>query len=496
MKYGTKWFLKAFSIVALSVLMAASQAVAGEKAFATSTADTMAPTKPAGLTAYNVGQNTLRLKWSPSRDNVGVTSYAIFQDYAYLTYTTATNCVIYGLKAGTAHTFYVAAQDKSGNISGASNKVTVTMQQAAPAAAASSAAPAAAPASRIIAGYYAGWAAYSGYTPSDIPAANLTHIIYAFANIDSSYRIAVGDPDVDPGNFSELRALKSKYPNLKTLISVGGWEWSGRFSDMASTSARRAAFADSAAAFLKKYGLDGVDIDWEYPVGGGKAGNSARAADKTNFTLLLQALRQRLDAQGRQDGKRYELTIAGGADTGYADNVQLSAIAGYLDFATVMTYDMHGAYDRYTDLNAPLYPTPGYSPQEVWSADQAVKTWTANGFPKNKLLMGVPFYGHLYSGVTGGGNGLYRRYAGMKTVSYDQIVSGYLGHAGYTRYYGAAGKTPWLFNGSTFITYEDPASLAAKASYISSQGLAGAGIWELSESADGTLLNALKSNLK
>jgi chitinase len=495
MKNGVKWFLKAFSMLIVSIVVSASAA----PGFATVAyaADTQAPTKPAALKASSVGTAALTLSWQPSADNVGVTSYAVFKDYAYLTYTTSTSCKITGLSAGKTYTFYVAGQDKAGNISGKSNIIQVTTAKAA-------AAPAATPTStstsssksKIVAGYYASWAAYSGYTPSDIPAGNLTHILYAFANIGSDYRIAIGDPEVDYANLKELAALKSKYPKLKTLISVGGWTWSGKFSDMASTAARRAAFADSAVAFMKKYGLDGVDLDWEYPVGGGMAGNSARAADKTNFSLLLQTLRQKLDAQGKKDGKKYLLTIAGGADTSYVNNVQLKTIAPYLDFATVMTYDMHGAYDAYTDLNAPLYPGTGSSPQRIWSCDQAVKAWSGAGFPKSKLLLGVPFYGHLYSGVTGGGSGLYKRYFSMKTVTYDEIVKNYLGRSGYTRQYGAQGKTPWLFNGSTFITYEDPTSLAAKAAYVNAQGLGGCGIWELSENANGTLLGTLRSKLK
>jgi chitinase len=202
-----------------------------------------------------------------------------------------------------------------------------------------------------------------------------------------------------------------------------------------------------------------------------------------------------LDAQGKKDGRKYLLSIAGGADKGYINHVQLATIAKYVNFATVMTYDMHGPYDNYTDFNAPLYPASG-SPQKVWSADQAVKAWTAAGFPKSKLTLGVPFYGHLYSGIQGGGNGLYKRYTDYKTVNYDQIVSSYLGKSGYTRYYSASGKTPWLFNGSTYITYEDSTSLATKAAYINSKGLAGAGIWELSENTNGQLLNTLRSKLK
>lgn len=450
---------------------------------AAAAADTSKPTKPANLTAASVTTTSVSLAWQKSSDNVGVKSYAVFKDSAYLTYTAQTEATISNLKPGTSYTFYVAAQDAAGNISGASNKITVTTKSNAATG-------------KIIAGYYAGWAAYSGYTPSDIPASKLTHILYAFANINSSYRITLGDPEVDEKNFAELRALKKQYPSLKTLISVGGWEWSGRFSNAASTASRRETFAWSAAEFVAAHGFDGVDIDWEFPVSGGKADNASRAADKENFTLLLKKLRETLDAQGKKDGKQYLLTIAGGSGKEFVGNVQLKSIAQYLDFGLVMAYDIHGISDKYTDHNAPLYGSTDPSPQFVWSVEQSVQAWLGAGFPKSKLTVGVPFYGHRYSNVKGGGTGIYKTYSGYKSLDYDDIVSQYLNDKSYTRYYGAAGRTPWLFNGSTFITYEDATSLNEKAIYIKNQGLAGAGIWELSQNADGTLLNTLHKNLK
>ena len=477
MRVKANRFSKAFFAGLMVLLLCAMTAGAA------AAADTSKPTKPASLTAASVTTTAVRLTWQKSTDNVGVASYAVYKDSAYLTYTTKTEATITNLKPGTSYTFYVAAQDAAGNISAASGKITVTTKSNAVSG-------------KIIAGYYASWAAYSGYTPSDIPASNLTHILYAFANVSSSNKITLGDPEVDEKNFAELRALKTKYSSLKTLISVGGWEWSGRFSNVASTAAKRETFANSVVDFVVKYGFDGVDIDWEFPVSGGKADNAYRAADKGNFTLLMKLLREKLDAQGNKDGKKYLVSIAGGSGKEYVGNVQLKSIAQYLDFGLVMAYDIHGYSDKYTDHNAPLYGSTDPSPQFVWSVDQAVQAWLGAGFPKAKLTVGVPFYGHRYSNVKGGGTGIYKTYSGYKSLDYDDIVSGYLSDKSYTRYYGTAGRTPWLFNGSTFITYEDAASLSEKAAYIKNQGLAGAGIWELSQNANGTLLKALFKNLK
>lgn len=347
----------------------------------------------------------------------------------------------------------------------------------------------------VVAGYYASWAAYSGYTPDDIPA-GVTHVLYAFANVGTDLKIKIGDPEVDPANFEKLRQLKAQRPGLKTLISVGGWTWSGRFSDAALTQASRAAFADSVVAFVVRYGFDGADIDWEFPTGGGMAGNVERAQDKTNFTLLMATLRQKLDAQGVLDGRHYLLSFAGGAQSFYT-NIELDKVSAYVDFATIMTYDMHGpSTSSVTDLNAPLYTPKESTPQYQWSCDAAVALWTGRGFPKAKILMGIPFYGIKFNGVKNAGRGLYQTFASGASIPYDKIVSSYLGNPAYTRYEHPDALVPWLFNGSTFLSYDDAASISVKAAYVRDRGLGGATVWELSQNTDGTLLGVIDAELR
>jgi chitinase len=159
--------------------------------------------------------------------------------------------------------------------------------------------------------YFAEWAIYGrNYIVSDLPATALTHINYAFAKIDDNGEVAIvdawaatdkpfGDDTWDTplrGNFHALIKLKEKYPYLKTLISVGGWSLSDKFSDAALTDASRQKFAKSAVAFMKKYQFDGVDIDWEYPVSGGLPNNKYRPEDGANYVLLCKELRAQLDA--------------------------------------------------------------------------------------------------------------------------------------------------------------------------------------------------------
>ncbi len=357
----------------------------------------------------------------------------------------------------------------------------------------SSAEPIAATGTKII-GYYASWSAYSGYTPDRIDAAKLTHINYAFANIGSDLKVTLGYPDIDPGNISKLNQLKKVNPALKTLISVGGWSWSGRFSDVAATEANRITFADSLVDFIVKYGFDGVDIDWEYPVSGGLSTNSNRPEDKYNFTLLMKTIRERLDARGKIDGKSYLLSFAGGAGSGYIRNTELNKLSQYVDYATVMTYDIHGSWEPYTNFNAPLYVNDPVQPYQI-SVDSSIQSWLQACFPKNKLVMGVPFYGYVYNAAGSNNQGLYQTYSGASSISYGTLAAYYLNNPDYKQYFHSGSKVPWLYNGSTFITYENEQSMAEKAKYIEEKGLQGAMIWELSQDPNRVLLSSLYKEL-
>lgn len=352
-------------------------------------------------------------------------------------------------------------------------------------------APTPTPAGKIVVGYYTGWSAYKGYSPQHVPANQLTHLNYAFAKINpATSSIALADPANDRKNFSALRALKQKHPQLKILISVGGWDYSTYFSDIASTSARREAFAQSCLEFILEHGFDGVDLDWEYPVSGGLSGNSNRPQDKQNFTLLLKAIRDKLNVQQKKDGRTYYLTIAGAANTSYLSKIEPKNIAGIVDYIFVMTYDMHGPWDNYADFNAPLYQPQESSPQYKNSVHDGISAYIKNGVPTNKLVLGMPFYGYLYQGVSSQNHGLYSKYSSAKSISYDAIRSSYLNNSSYAKLYHATAQVPYLYGNNVFITYEDPQSIAAKGALAKSMGLAGIGAWELSHDTSGALLRS------
>ena len=340
-------------------------------------------------------------------------------------------------------------------------------------------------------GYYAGWAAYQGFTPDQIPAEHLTQINYAFAQIDpDTLTIALENPAHDQKNLAALRKLRQQNQHLKLLISVGGWSDSQYFSDAVATAARRESFAASCVDFVVEQSLDGVDLDWEYPVSGGAAGTIHRPADKQNFTKLLQELRTQLDRQGRRDGKDYALTIAGAAGSWYLNQIEAVKVAAIVDHIFVMGYDLHGTWDTYADFNAPLYAPSGTSPQSRSSISDCVQAYLKKGIPAEKIVLGMPLYGYAYQGVKAQNNGLYSTYTSAKSVSYKMLKKSYLDNTDYRQFRHEEAQVPWLYGNRTFVSYDDAVSLAAKAQLARSLGLGGVGFWEISQDDGGELIAA------
>ena len=365
--------------------------------------------------------------------------------------------------------------------------------------------------------YYTSWATYGrNYQVTDIPASQITHLNYAFANIANG-KCVVGDTYADTdkffpgdswdagslrGNFNQLNKLKVQYPNLKTLISVGGWTWSANFSAAAATATSRSTFVKSCADFMETYGFDGIDIDWEYPVSGGL--QAGTAADKANYTLLMQAFRAELDRREIEDRRDYLLTIAAPAGPSTLVNLEKSKLAATLDWINLMSYDFNGSWDKATGHNAPLYRSASDKGPASFDVDASVRAYLSAGVPASKLVLGVPFYGRGWSGVTPGtsGTGLYSSGTGPSTgtwepgmLDYDDIVANYLPKM--TRYWDTTSKVPYLWDATkrVFISYDDPQSMRAKARYVNTKGLGGVMFWELSGDDNSSLLTALNGEL-
>jgi len=358
-----------------------------------------------------------------------------------------------------------------------------------------------------IVGYYVSWAAYARhYAPSSVDPTRFTHLIYAFAKIDKG-GVALGDSAVDIENFAELQALRRRNARLQILVAVGGWEGSANFSDVAASEFLRERFAESTIAFLRAHNFDGIDIDWEHPVVGGKNGNTHRSADKENFTLLLKALRKALDDAGREDGRRYLLTIAAGASADQVGNTELETIAKLVDWVGLMSYDFSGAWSTTTGHNAPLAadpndPAPGAALNTV---SAAVARYLAAAVPKRKLILGLPLYGRAWRGCDSRNKGEYQICAGPAkgtwedgVLDYQDIAQNYLTNPSFERKFNDTVMAPFLFHEASgrFISYDDEESFRHKLAFLKHNGLAGAMLWEISADREGALVGLVANELR
>lgn len=344
----------------------------------------------------------------------------------------------------------------------------------------------------VITGYV--FARGAALSPGQIDATKLTRINYAFANIKDG-RMVVGSP-ADAENFAFLRSLRTANSNLTLLVSVGGWLWSTNFSDMALTRASRTAFEDSVMQFLTRYDLDGLDIDWEYP-GMPGSGHPFRAEDKQNFTSLLRELRERFDASARR-GRRLYLTIAMGASDEVIANTEMQKVQRYVDTVNLMTYDYYEpGSESITGNHAPLYADP--ADPKAASSSETVRAFEKAGVPADKILLGVPFYGHEWGQVKDQNHGLFQvgKPVPGANANFNVIESTMLGH-GFTRYWDEAAKVPYLYNAQRgiFVSYEDSESLKLKCQYIRSQKLGGVMFWEYFGDSNGKLLGTINSELR
>jgi chitinase len=326
---------------------------------------------------------------------------------------------------------------------------------------------------------------------AEINTTKLTHLILAFAGLKDGNIV----DSLTTEQVYMIKQLKRKNPQLKILISIGGGGGGAHnISDAALTEESRNRFATGMAKYLRKYKFDGVDIDWEYPVSGSCAADLGRPEDRENFTFLMQALRNKLNEIGKIDRKQYLLTFAACINLYYIGNIELDKLALQADFINLMTYDFYGAWQRYTGFHTNLYSTP--EDPIAMSADLAVKRYLKAGVPPEKIILGTAFYGYSWTGVSDINNGRYQPVAGeCKAYRYQYLAEKYINRNGYLRYWDERAKAPYLWNGDTFITYEDEESLGYRAIYIRANQLGGIMIWEYCHDLSGVLLNRIYREL-
>lgn len=328
----------------------------------------------------------------------------------------------------------------------------------------------------------------------EIAAQKLTRINYAFANIKDG-RIVSGFA-CDDQNLARLVALKQQNPSLTVLVSVGGWLWSGGFSDMSLTRQSRAVFIDSVVDFVRRHQLDGLDIDWEYP---GMVGATThfRPEDKQNYTLLIKELRARFNKLQSELHRPLYVTIAAGSSPEFLSHTEMNKVKKYVDTVNLMAYDYYQPEtDAMTGHHAPLFVNPA-DPKKI-SSSNSVKEFERAGVPASKIVLGVPFYAHTWGEVPALSHGLFQ--PGKAIPHSEAALSGgpeAMLKGGFIRYWDPIAGAPYLYNADKqiFVTYDDPESLALKCKYVFAQKLRGIMFWDYESDASGTLLDAVNDGL-
>ncbi len=307
---------------------------------------------------------------------------------------------------------------------------------------------------KIVVGYVTSWSSH------EVKPEYVTHINYAFGHVQSNFRgVRIDNTD----RLKAMVALKKQASHLKVLLSIGGWG-SGNFSEMAADADNRLAFAADCKRVIDEYGIDGIDIDWEFPTSS-SAGISSSPDDTKNYNLMMRDIRQAI-------GDDKLLTLASVCSGDYID---FKGIMPYVDFVNIMNYDMENPPKH----NAPLYQSSKFG---GWmNCDQAVKAHISKGVPVEKLVFGLPFYGH--------GKDVFDSFTDFKNVKIP---------AGYTDRWDDEAKVPYVTdkNGQFVLSYDNARSIGIKCDYIIEKGMRGAMFWDdAGDDSNHTLHKAIANKL-
>ncbi len=530
---------------------------------------TTKPSAPTGLAASGTTDSSTNLSWNAVTPPNGctITNYTVLRGGTAIGTTTTTSYTPGGLSPSTNYSFTVEATDYAGT-SGASSAVSVTTT---------------ALTNLFVGGWYEEWGTYyANYNAAQLQtngvAGVLTHLIYAFAKPvanGSNVNCALADSYADyqkvvpqvtgatpataplQGNFGALAQLKQLNPNLKVLISIGGWNpptYNQLFDLAASTQAQRQAFVDSCISMFIQGNIasgvssgtlfDGIDLDWEFP----------NASDTANFTALLTEFRNELTTLTGTTGKTYQLLAdlaAGpstpgaaqdsGNDGGY-DTINIPAVAAELDYMNVDGYNYAGDWSNATNDASALYdetanPLYGKPADDI---DATVQYYLSQGAPPAKYTMGFPLYGAGWAGgLTSANGGMYQNATGVTDptgaltpngtspvpnangvgncstgdnqsspaagcdflltdglATYGTIVN--LLNNGFTATYDSTRCAARMFDSttSTAFSYDNAESVQCKVNFIKSNGFAGGYVWALKDDdPNGDLTKAIAGDL-
>ncbi|KAM5356083.1 hypothetical protein ACJ41O_002729 [Fusarium nematophilum] len=356
--------------------------------------------------------------------------------------------------------------------------------------------------------YFTNWGIYrADFQPAQIPANDITHVLYSFLDIGQDGTVKTGDSWADtdkhyPGDswndvgnnvygcVKQLYLLKKKHRNLKVLMSIGGWTWSHKFVAPASTDAGRKKLASSAVKLLADWGFDGIDVDWEYP---------ANSQEAQNYVLLLKEIRLALDRFSTTNrlNYRFMLTVATSAGPSRYSIMKLKGMDAYLDAWHLMAYDYAGGWDNTTGHQANMYLSTKNPLATKFSTHRAVSDYMAAGIAPNKILVGMALYGRSFADTDGPG----KSYQGVGGGTREDgiYVLKDLPRPGAKAYTDKSLMTTITYDRAKreLVTLDNADSGKLKAGYINQRGLGGAFYWEASGDKTGSrsIVRAVKTSM-
>ena len=314
-----------------------------------------------------------------------------------------------------------------------------------------------------------------------VQARKLTHVNIAFANLDGDQLI------IKPAmreSLYYLQQLRRYNPNLNILLSTGGGGDSFMTAQhgFATKPENIKAFVASSMALIREFSFDGIDCDWEYP---------RDATERAQHAELMLLYREGLDKIAAERGRKCWLTAAVSCGE-LADRIDYAKIMHCMDYFNLMTYDFRWESELTGHHSNPASPKEG----DQISVHSAIKLFRERNVPNHMLVVGGAFYSHRYDGVQGGGDGLNKPYSKYSYgPDYTSVYHQYEGGAEYTKYWDDVAQAPYLFNGSSFITYDDPMSIRIKAEIVRQEGLRGMMFWEHGGDKTGRLFDAIYDHL-
>ena len=301
------------------------------------------------------------------------------------------------------------------------------------------------------------------------PIEKLTHIIFSFSHLQGN-QLHINTAR-DSATIQKLVSLKQRNPDLKVLLSLGGWGGCATCSDVFSTKNGRKEFAKSVNELSNYFHTDGLDLDWEYPAIEGFPTHKFQPADKQNFTSLVNQLR-------KKSGKNFEISFAAGGFKQFIDeSIEWKKVMKKVNRVNLMTYDLVNGFDTSTGHHTPLYSTHAQTQSTVTAVAELVKA----GVPKDKIVIGAAFYARVWENVGDSAFGLYQTGKYKMNVDFKNFNTLLSVDSGFVYHWDEVADAPYLYNPTQklFATFDNKKSIQLKAQYVIDQGLNGIMFWQL-----------------